>query len=360
MVARPRGGVWPRRVGLLFLSLAAGLLAAEGLARGLRPKAYAPVFFLTPAGDRVPISEIIHFLRYSPTADKAGEPRAWSPALLDLKLQYDRPRWSYFDAQGCIRVAHNSLGFRDEEFPVEKPAGELRVLALGDSFTYGTGVRAEDSWPEVLESLIAEGRPGGVQVINGGFAANTYHPAGYPAWMRAEGLRFDPDLVVVGLCLNDLSTAVPMLGYAVVNEDAFAGPCELLNRLRRTLEQRTLMSAPRDYADIVRHDPAQWGEAQAGLIELRDLLAEHEVGLVVAVLPMMSRLGDDCPYLGLHAMAAEFCAAAGIPCVDLLPEVRHRDERDLWVHPLDQHPNDVGQRLLAEGIYAFLAAQGLL
>ena len=46
----------------------------------------------------------------------------------------------------------NSLGLRGPETTRSKPAGVFRVLALGDSFTFGAGVRAEHAWPAVLET----------------------------------------------------------------------------------------------------------------------------------------------------------------------------------------------------------------
>jgi hypothetical protein len=349
------------RLLLLALSVAAALLAGEALARWSRPRPYAPVVFLTPDGGEVPLAEIFHFLRHAPDPERSGAgPRAYSPALLDVRLKYDRPRWDYFDADGCIRVTHNSLGFRDHEFPVEKPDGELRILTLGDSFTYGTGVRLEDTWPEVLETLIRKGRPGRVEVINGGFAANAPSPAGFPNWLRNEGIRFEPDLVIVGLCLNDMGEKVPMLARAVVPPDAYAGPSELVNRIRRSLASRRLNGAKQDFAEVVRRDPAGWEATQAGLCAMRDILSERGSTLVVAVLPMLSDLGDDYPYLGLHTLAVGFCRGEGIPCVDLLPQVRGLDEHDLWVHETDQHPNDVAQHLFAEGILAFLTRERLL
>ena len=71
---------------------------------------------------------------------------------------YDRPRWKYFDRNGCVEYRVNSLGFRDREFPKEKPAGELRVLAIGDSFTFGAGVQLDDCWVQLLERRLAEMR----------------------------------------------------------------------------------------------------------------------------------------------------------------------------------------------------------
>jgi hypothetical protein len=52
---------------------------------------------------------------------------------------------------------------------------------------------------------------------------------------------------------------------------------------------------------------------------------------------MVTRLGDDYPYLGLHEMVREFCAEAGIECLDLLSGFRGRNAEDLQLHATDQH-----------------------
>src|ERR1035441_4431593 len=46
----------------------------------------------------------------------------------------------------------NNLGFRGRDFPVRRSSAK-RVLAIGDSFTYGWGVDAENSWPKVMEQI---------------------------------------------------------------------------------------------------------------------------------------------------------------------------------------------------------------
>jgi hypothetical protein len=44
---------------------------------------------------------------------------------------------------------HDAKGFRNPQVP-----GTAHVVALGDSHTYGSGVKSEQAWPRVLESLL--------------------------------------------------------------------------------------------------------------------------------------------------------------------------------------------------------------
>ena len=46
----------------------------------------------------------------------------------------------------------NSRGLRDREYPLEKPAGKTRILALGDSFTFGHGIAYGERFTDILES----------------------------------------------------------------------------------------------------------------------------------------------------------------------------------------------------------------
>jgi lysophospholipase L1-like esterase len=63
----------------------------------------------------------------------------------------------------------NSFGFRDREF--ENPKKKFRILAVGNSFTFGLGVDLEEAWPKILERNLQKrginieianlGKPGG-------------------------------------------------------------------------------------------------------------------------------------------------------------------------------------------------------
>ena len=54
-----------------------------------------------------------------------------------------------------FRVTTNALGYRGEDFPLEKPDGEFRVFYVGDSFTFGDFVDDHETMPAMLETSAA-------------------------------------------------------------------------------------------------------------------------------------------------------------------------------------------------------------
>src|SRR5713101_7589063 len=59
-----------------------------------------------------------------------------------------RPRQTAFTHDRPVQT--NSLGLRDSEVGPEPRPGTLRVLALGDSQTFGNGLNLSDTWPKRL------------------------------------------------------------------------------------------------------------------------------------------------------------------------------------------------------------------
>ena len=85
------------------------------------------------------------------------------------------------------------------------PDVDLRILAVGDSFTFGPYVPNEDTWPGWLEHVLnARLHPRErVQVLNGGVAGYTVRDEYY--YLAERGLGLEPDVVVVALFPNDIS-----------------------------------------------------------------------------------------------------------------------------------------------------------
>lgn len=115
------------------------------------------------------------------------------------------PRPNYRSEDGTLR--HNSLGCRAEEAPVHKPKNVYRIITLGGSTTYSTGVRRnEEVYTYKLEKQLTSwaqrrGLGKSFEVLN----------CGVPGYTSAENLsryifslsEYEPDLVIVQQGLND-------------------------------------------------------------------------------------------------------------------------------------------------------------
>src|SRR4030095_7722269 len=82
------------------------------------------------------------------------------------------------NSEFTMSVDINSTGQRDREFPLAKPAGTYRVVVLGDSFTFGHGVAANDTYAKRLGDTPQEPLHRPVESINMGVGkSGTAHEA---------------------------------------------------------------------------------------------------------------------------------------------------------------------------------------
>jgi HEAT repeat protein len=95
----------------------------------------------------------------------------------------------------------NRDGVRDRPWPEEKLPGVRRVVCLGDSVTYGPDAEASEAYPQTLGRLLAARGPW-AEVLNVSlWGWSTFHER--LAYERIAR-RYRPDLVLLGVCLNDL------------------------------------------------------------------------------------------------------------------------------------------------------------
>jgi lysophospholipase L1-like esterase len=105
-----------------------------------------------------------------------------------------------------IPVAMNRYGLRDEpDFDPNPPAGEFRILSVGDSVAFGLGIPSSDTYAKVLNRrLYGEPGPRRYNVINA--SGPGYSPSFYYLFLKNEGLNWHPGMVLleIELC-NDVT-----------------------------------------------------------------------------------------------------------------------------------------------------------
>jgi len=205
---------------------------------------------------------------WSPTEKLAGQ--AELKELTQPDMYRPHPRWLWTlkpdttihnPSAGMVSTATNSEGFRRPEFPAEKDAGEFRVLCLGDSVTFGLGLRERETYPARLQSELQRfaGNRLRVRVIN----------AGVPGWSSLSAARFledhralDPDVIVFWFGMNDAKEALGAPDSRVRGESGTGGTggglrtMQLLGRILSGLRRTRTRVSPEEYT-------AAMGEAAA-------------------------------------------------------------------------------------------------
>lgn len=296
----------------------------------------------------------------------------------------------------------SSQGLRDRDFAIPKPASVFRILVLGDSIAYGVGVGPDDTFAKVLERRL--GAAARVEVVNSGVM-------GYTAWNElqyylARGRAFQPDLVVVAVCMNDV--ADPELHWSGTRREVASVPADaipnaerhrrvtsrpgyrlghlvrgsaLLRFVGEALDQMavdsgryetvtgrrwpTYVSAEDDLSIrvLTDYDSPEWEWLRSVYDRLDAAVRGDGASLVLLVIPLAYQLEDGYP-LRPQEQFRRYCDERRIACIDVGEALgQHRLEGvfhatgmeggDIW------HPTLLGHRLIAGELERWLARREL-
>lgn len=368
---------------LLAVSVVVAVGAAELLVRAMPAAPLAAPFYQDGKRQKVDFGRAeatLPFIQVEPTAPAGRIRNSFAPGAT-FYICFEDPSWDYFDDQGCVEYVINSRGVRDrEELCAPKPAGQRRVVCVGDSFTLGWGVRVEDSWTRLVEDQLRQSDDN-LRTVNCG-ASGALFVDEYQAALEARFAAFEPDVVLVTLCLNDLIPSTHVLSVRAGRIPWLLRESRLFGALFAEQRLRAELGPPPDGSDVVQslldlpapfYDAIGWIKAsgvgrdqlwpgegpQRGLLAMREWCAARGIRFAVAIWPFLQGLGpnEEYPLTTVHRLVAAFCAQHSIPCHDVLPALQGHDTASLWVHPSDLHPNHTAQRLAAPGIAAFLRSQ---
>jgi len=263
----------------------------------------------------------------------------------------------------------NSLGLRDREVGFDKPNGVVRLLVLGDSFTFGQGVASGAAvFPRRLErALNHDAGPSAAslfEVLNGGLAGSV--TADWLALWRQVGIPWQPDAVLVVFFLRDgtRTASIPQF-FGPVHEkitarnqaSPFYRYLYVYRLVRDRLDRRAITNAylaefHAAYFGSYDHT-AEWRAAQRNLRALFSECRERAIPVGIAVFPVLAALDDTYPFRPISELLLAWARAEGVPAHDLLPAFLGRDASRLWVSPWDQHPNAEAHGIAAESLLPF-------
>ncbi len=268
----------------------------------------------------------------------------------------------------------NSRGFRGtKEVAAEVPAGQRRIVFLGDSFTEGYGVADADCYPAAISAI--EPSFEAVNMGLGGFGLDQMF-----LWYRRDAAELRASVVVLACIAHDfermgtdhfLHLPKPWLGVdgatlavrnvpvpkvfgekdkgrlvRFVRSLALGRAMERLRRTKPPPEDRSLAETP---ADKIAAEPAWAAPARLVLRDLHALVEARGAKLVFVYLPVRYTVPRE-PTYGAK-FAEETCAAIGIPFWNLSELFGSLPFRDIESYFLpDNHYSARGNRLVAEAL----------
>jgi hypothetical protein len=268
---------------------------------------------------------------------------------------------SRYEWQG-IPVEINSHGLRSPEITHEKPPATFRILNLGDSIVMGWGVREEDTYGRLLESMLIEGGNADLhfEVINAGVPGWNLENA--LAYLQAEGLKYEPDLIVLDITIaNDINGRSALLAVSEpgplrwLSDHTYFWPflqsqASWAKARAQGRDRVDTIDPPTNPAKYFPLDPQseRWAERWNTVMDINRLAGENNARVVLILFPLEFQVLDESyPTLPQEIFMAK-AAETGIPALDLLPAFQlacmekpggacQLEDRylfaDVWMHP---------------------------
>ena len=268
----------------------------------------------------------------------------------------------------------NGWGFRDVERQVKKSPNIKRILVLGDSFTFGAGVkRAADLYPALLESRLGSAW----EVINTG--RRGLSTAQQLDYLLDQGLALEPDLLIVGHVLNDVETE----GMQEELERDALRSSWLPDRFHRRLLHRSFIYylTSRSMQGTLQQWGKKEGDELVGYDAYLHAIHRHEnfkdyativsklaktaeqsgISVIWMSFPNFRYVHDDSyPFAEIRRKLRELALEQGFIYLDLYEPIRASGMEVLTVSAWDEHPNEAVHAIAAEQLHSLLVADGMV
>ena len=293
------------------------------------------------------------------------------------------------DVLGPTRAKINGKGLRGPELDYSKKAGVKRILFLGDSVTFGvTSDTYQDIFPWQIEFMIEQQSLfDDIQSINAGVGG--YSPWQEYIYFSREGLKYDPDLVVVSFVMNDVVEKFSLQRFGGLtkgwqlahNKIPFE---ELISksgvlyftyqlgqkiRFGNNIQEGAKLEENIGIWSIIRNPdkPAvkrAWDITLENLGKIFALSEEHEIPAALVIFPVRVQLEDPLNTSRPQELLVKYAEENGIPVVDLLPVMSERmkqhglEPNDYFTDNL--HLSHLGSEVVAKILTKFILKERLL
>ena len=256
-------------------------------------------------------------------------------------------------------VQYNSHGYRDYDYSLKKSEGIFRVLVLGDSQTFGHGIKdLKDTWVKKLEAkLQKEGRNASIEVLS--ISGPGWNSDTHLYELFKNGFKFNPDLVILAYAHNDIPFPTSVNcnssdrkitpNINIFQSSKLASFIDF--RINRLLEK---VGEKPSYFDCLNQAYGSIGwEMNKFYLDMMGLaLSIKKIHFMITVIPIIHQLDDDYPLIGAHKKLKEFSHQRRIEFLDFYEKsFKNIDAGHLKISKTDDHLNQRASDIIANTLF---------
>ena len=265
-------------------------------------------------------------------------------------------------------VNTNSAGLRDREYSLHPPSGTIRILALGDSQTFGNGLRLVETWPKQLEAILnaRTDMSGSYEVINAGLA-------GSDTWQHEIILdrllpKYNPHVVILAFYVNDV------VKKFTPSQDWYKKHKAKQNELAYMLKKSALLLSLRSALDAVRNivSPSdgfryqqallrgesnavldgRWQQVSTSIASMKQMCDAGNSKFVIISLPRRDQVDGTFPWSGYYGKLVSIAQQYQVPVFSMLEPLQaaYSEHGKTLFIPWDGHNTALANRAIAESI----------
>ena len=259
------------------------------------------------------------------------------------------------NSQGYIydkKVEINQNGERGKLYPYGKPKETTRIVFIGDSITFGFGSLINESYPYLVEDSLNKKYTNRFEAIDLG--VYSYNTVQQVESLKVKGLRYSPDIVVVGFYISNPEGDFNRLNPQVPKRKILHATITSLSKhsyfFKYALDTFRMLGIENDFSDIYDKNSKDWKNFEAAINDLESLSKKNDFKVVFVIHPQLYNF-DKYHLNEYHNTIRSLAESKGFIVLDMLDYYKEYDAKKLKAAKQDySHPNHLGNIIISKEI----------
>ena len=267
------------------------------------------------------------------------------------------------DELGLRTISADGVGV-EEKGRKGKKEKEYRVAFVGDSVTFGSGVKTEDTFCHRIQNILNEKEDNLlIRVFN--YGVDAYSAKEMTATLKHRMLDINPDIVILSIVYDDFNTSrcgnVDRRGYLANHQSSLFVHKDsvvkyLLRKIHLSYVIRDILWKYRSFR-IQRNDGTKVENTIPSsykyLREFKEIAVEHNIPYLIVTLPSIGCDGSE------FRVVREKLSEDGIHFFDVSNIGKDFSDKEFRVSKFDGHPSALVHKKISEMISDYLLSRYL-